>query len=63
MKTFYDKIMKKIKNILYVLGAIILIIRIFFGNEISNELYDISGWLCVVLFLIITVLEVITRKK
>jgi len=55
--------MKKIKNILYIIGVIILIIKILFRDDISKDLDIITGYLLGVFLLVIIVLEVLTRRK
>jgi len=57
--------MKKLQNVSTVLAAIVLIIRIFFENNMSEKLYDISFVLLVVLFslMIISVIAQIQKNK
>ncbi len=55
--------MNKIKNLLYVIGAIVLIIKIFFRDDISKGLDNVLWLLCGILVLIIIFLEVLTRRK
>jgi hypothetical protein len=55
--------MKKIKSILYIIGVIILIIKIFFRADIPKDLDIMTGYLLGVFLLIIIVLEVLTRRK
>jgi len=55
--------MNKIKNSIYVIGAIILIIKIFFRDDISKDLDIKTGYLMGVLLLVVIILEVLTRRK
>jgi len=57
--------MKKLQNVSTVLAAIVLIIRIFFKDNMSKKLYDISFFLLVVLFslMIISVIAQIQKNK
>jgi len=55
--------MKRIKNILYVIGAIVLIITIFFDDELPKKLDNILWILSGVLLLAIIILEAFFRKK
>ncbi len=55
--------MKKIKNLLYVIGVVILIIKIFFREDIPKELDIMTGYLLGVFLLVIIVLELLTRRK
>jgi len=55
--------MKRIKNILWILATIVLIIKIFFRDEISKELHYTLAWCLLIWLLILIILEVITRKK
>lgn len=55
--------MKKIKNILYIIGVIILIIKIFFRDDIPKDLDIKTGYLMGVFLLAVIVLEVLTRRK
>jgi len=57
--------MKKLQNVSTVLAAIILIIRIFFEDNMSEKLYDISFVLLVVLFslMVISVIAQIQENK
>lgn len=48
---------------LYVIGVVILIIKIFFRDDIPKELDIITGYLLGGFLLIIIVLEVLTRRK
>ena len=55
--------MKNIKNISYVLGAIILIVKIFFKDNFSEEI-NTGLWASTgILLLIIIILEVLTKRK
>jgi hypothetical protein len=55
--------MERIKNALYIFGAIIVIIRIFFRDDFSKELNNIIFWTIGIVLLSIIILEVITRKR
>jgi hypothetical protein len=55
--------MKTIKNILYIIGAIFLIIKIFFRDDIPKDLDLITGYLMGVFLLVVIILEVLTRRK
>ena len=55
--------MKKIKNLLYVIGAVILIIKIFFREDIPIELDIMTGYLSGVFLLAIIILEVLSKRK
>lgn len=55
--------MKIIKNALYALGTIVLIIKIFFREDISKGFDNVLTILAGVLLLIIIVVEVISRRK
>jgi hypothetical protein len=55
--------MKKIKNILYVLGAILLILKIFFKENFSEELNN-GLWLSTGIFLLLIIIfEVLTKRR
>jgi len=55
--------MKKIKNTLYIIGVIALIIKIFFRDDIPKDLDIMTGYLMGVFLLVIIILEVLTRRK
>jgi hypothetical protein len=55
--------MKNIKNTLYVLGAILLIIKIFLGDSFTKELNNVLWLSTGVLLLLIIIFEVLTRRK
>jgi len=55
--------MKKSKNLLYVIGVVILIIKIFFREDIPKELDILTGYLLGIFLLIIIILELLTRRK
>lgn len=55
--------MKTIKNILYIIGVIILIIKIFFRGDIPKDMDIMTGYLLGVFLLVIIILEVLTRRK
>ncbi len=57
------KNMEKIKNMLYVIGTVILIIKIFFRENILKEIDIMTGYLLGVFLLVIIVLEVLTNRK
>lgn len=55
--------MKNIKNTLYFVGAILLIIKIFFRDNFNLELNK-ALWLSTgALLLVIIILEILTRRK
>lgn len=55
--------MKAIKNTFYIIGAIALIIKIFFRDDIPQNLDVMTGYLMGVFLLVIIILEVLTRRK
>ena len=55
--------MKKVKNILYIIGVITLIMKIFFRDDIAKDLDIMTGYLLGVFLLAIIILEVLTRRK
>jgi cell division protein FtsW (lipid II flippase) len=55
--------MKRIKNILYVVGAIVLLIIIFFRDDISERLDNIFWIFSGIWLLLIITLEIFFRRK
>lgn len=55
--------MIKLKNLIYILGAILLVVKIFFKDDISNTLSNVLWVLAGIFLLVIIVLEIFTRRK
>lgn len=55
--------MNKIKNLVYIVGGILLIVKIFFKDIIPEGFHTIKFILAVFFLLIIIILELLTRKK
>jgi len=55
--------MKKIKNFLYIIGAIVIIVTIFFKNDISDKLDNILWVVSGMWLIIIIILELIKKEK
>jgi hypothetical protein len=55
--------MKTIKNTLYIIGVIVLIVKIFFRDDIPKDLDIMTGYLMGVFLLVVIILEVLTRQK
>jgi len=57
--------MKKFRNIPYILGAIVLIIEIFFGDDMSEEFNHMSFLLLCILLSLVVIIEIIiiVQKK
>lgn len=55
--------MKIIKRVLYIVGAIILIIVLFFSDDISDEIDNVLWVLSGVLLFLIVVTEIFIKRK
>jgi len=55
--------MERFRNILYVIGAIVVIIRLFFRDDMSEKLRNVSYVLVCVCLALVVVFEIIMWKK
>jgi len=55
--------MKKIKNAIYIIGAFLVIVKVFFRENISKELNDILLISAIILLSLIIIFEVFTKEK